>query len=131
MAGAPDRTQLCELGQRIAAGLRVVQLRAADVAIYRPERPLPATTGFLRLDGPAVVTSARRVGPAMEVRMFNPHSKKIMAVLQLTGPLAKRPAEVQTVDFEGNPRGELPVVKGAVTVTLKPKQIVTLSVAGL
>ncbi len=131
LAGAPDRTQLCELGQRIAAGLRVVQLRAADIAIYRPERSLPATTGFLRLEGPAVVTSARQVGPVMEVRMFNPHAKKISATLELTGPLAKLPAQVQTTDFEGNPRGELAMVKGAVTVALKPKQIVTLSVAGL
>ena len=131
LAGAPDRTLLCELGQRIAAGLRVVQLRAADIAIYRPERSLPATTGFLRLEGPAVVTSARQVGPVMEVRMFNPHAKKISATLELTGPLAKLPAQVQTTDFEGNPRGELAVVKGAVTVALKPKQIVTLSVAGL
>lgn len=131
LSGEPDRTQLCELGQRIAAGLRAVQLRAADLAIYRSERSLPATAGFFRLEGPAVITSARQVGPAIEIRMFNPHRKKIAAKLHLTGPGGSGRAvrKVQRVDLEGTPLGPVAVAGRVVTVALKPKQILTLSLA--
>jgi hypothetical protein len=132
LAGAPDRTELCELGQRIAAGLRVVQLRAADLAIYRPARTLPATAGLLRLEGSAVITSTRQVGAALEVRMFNPHTKKITATLRLTTPpVGPRAPRVQRVNLEGAPLGSMDMADGAVRVTLKPKQIVTLSLTDL
>ena len=128
LAGAPDRTELCELGQRIAAGLCAVQLRAADVAVYRMARKLPATGGFLALEGPAVVTSARAVGAALEVRMFNPGTKKIASTLRVAG--AGAALRARRVNFEGQMLSELPTRAGAVPVTLKPKEILTVSLAG-
>jgi hypothetical protein len=109
-----------------------VQLRAADLAIYRPARTLPATAGLLRLEGSAVITSTRQVGAALEVRMFNPHTKKITATLRLTTPpVGPRAPRVQRVNLEGAPLGSMDMADGAVRVTLKPKQIVTLSLTDL
>ena len=131
LAGKPDRTQLCELGQRIAAGLRAVQLRREDVAIYQSGEALPTTAGFLRLEGPAVATSLRQVGAATELRLFNPETKAISATVHLTGKVgrAKPPTRAERVDFEGNLIGPLTVADGKCKVTLEPKQIVTLRLA--
>ncbi|MBS0632720.1 MAG: glycoside hydrolase family 38 [Verrucomicrobia bacterium] len=127
LAGAPDRTALCELGQRLAAGLRAVQLRAADVAIFRGARALPATAGWLRIDGPAVVSSLRHVGGSCEIRFFNPHPRAITIQLRLPAS-ADRAAHT---DFEGNVLKTLRIVRGAVTLALKPKQIATVRVNSL
>ncbi len=121
LTSAPDRTHLCELGQHLSAGLRSVQLRAADVAIFRGAKPVPATAGFARVDGPAVVTSLRQVGAALELRLFNPHLKTINAKIRLA-----RPAKAERTDCEGNPLGALRAAHGTVALALKPKQIVTL-----
>lgn len=127
LAGAPDRTALCELGQRLAAGLRTVQLRAADVAIFRGVRALPVTAGFLRLTGPAVISSLRQVGDAREIRLFNPHVRAITAKLHFPPPAD---GAVLT-NFEGNLLQSLRPVRGAVALALKPKQIVTVRVNSL
>jgi alpha-mannosidase/mannosylglycerate hydrolase len=132
LAGEPDRTELCELGQQMAAGLRTVQLRAADAAIYRGERIVPATAGFLRLEGPAVLTSSRDIGVAMEIRLFNPCARKITATLhapRLKTTKPKSDVVAQRVDFEGRVLGSLKADGGAVSVALKPKEIVTVRLA--
>ena len=128
LAGKPDRTQLCELGQRLAAGLRAVQLRREDAEIYKSAHPLPPTAGFLRVEGAAVVTSVRQVGAALELRMFNPDTKAITATIHLAAKtgLAKPPATAQRVDFESHSLGQLAVTDGKCKVSLKPKQIVTV-----
>jgi alpha-mannosidase/mannosylglycerate hydrolase len=131
LAGKPNRTALCELGQRLAAGLRAVQLRREDVDIYRSSPALPATAGFLRLEGPAVVTSTRHAGEAVELRMFNPDTKTVTATIHLAAKTGKTKPVVtaQRVDFESNPLGQLAVANGKIKVTLKPKQIVTVRLA--
>ena len=129
LAGKPDRTRLCELGQQLSAGLRIVQLRKEDVAIYREGRTLPPTAGFLRLEGPAVVSSVRQVGGGVEVRMFNPRLEAITATLETKGlaASAKRPFKVERVDMESKPIEPLSLgAHGKVKVALAPKQIVTL-----
>jgi len=128
LAGKPNRSQLCELGQRLSAGLRAVQLRREDVELYQTPQALPPTAGFLRVEGPAVVTSLRQAGTALELRMFNPETKTITATLHLadkTG-LAKPPTTAQRVDFESRPLGPLVITGGKIKVALKPKQIVTV-----
>ncbi|MEO6875772.1 MAG: glycoside hydrolase family 38 C-terminal domain-containing protein, partial [Opitutaceae bacterium] len=77
LAGKPDRAQLCELGLQLSGSLRTVQLRKEDQAIFRTAQTLPATTSFLSVEGPAVVTSLRQVKGAWELRMFNPDVKAI------------------------------------------------------
>ena len=128
LAGKPNRTQLCELGQRLSAGLRAVQLRREDVDIYRSTPALPATAGFVRVEGPAVVTSIRQAGASLELRLFNPDPKPISATIHLPVKAGKsKPAtSAQRVDFESNPLGALAVADGKIKVTLKPKQIVTV-----
>lgn len=130
LSGAPDRTELCELGQRIAAGLRTVQLRAADLEIFRPAKKLPATTGFLAIEGPAVATSTRQMESAVEVRLFNPTTKKISATLRPGAVLVGKAGwTAERIDFEGNPRGTVDVKDGVVRLTLKPKEIATVRIA--
>ncbi len=128
LAGAPDRTRLCELGQQLAAGLRAVQLLPADVALYQQPQAVPATAGWLRLEGQAVATSFRQIGTATELRLFNPHAKKITATVHLGERLgaAKPPTRATVVDFESQPQSRLPLTRGRLKLTLKPKQILTV-----
>jgi alpha-mannosidase len=130
LAGAPDRTQLCELGQQLAAGLRIVQLRSADLPIFRLKAgfgnpALLLTSGLLRLEGPAVATCVRQVDATVEIRLFNPHHRRITARLALTDPSYK-PAKAALTDCEGNVKGKLSLNNRKVSLTLNPKQIVTV-----
>ena len=124
LAGAPDAVRLCRLGQQLAAGLRDAQLRPKDVTIHRGETALPPTASFLRVDGPAVVTSARQVGDGFEVRLFNPTGAAGKATLRVWDGRFRR---AQPVDFESNPAGEArALANGALDLMLAPKQIVTM-----
>jgi alpha-mannosidase len=135
LTGEPDRTRLCELGQLIVAGVRDAQLGRQDMAPYaKGAGQLPPATSFLRVEGPAVVTSLRRVGEGVEVRMFNPANEPAAVTLHLSELLHVQHA--QRVDFESNPLdgGEPEQVRdsrihsggGAFNLSLKPKQIVTI-----
>lgn len=127
--GEPDRTRLCELGQLLAAGLRVVQLRSEDMDLYRQSATLPPNGGFLRLTGPAVLTSARQVGDGLEVRLFNPTEKTVGATLDLKErprPISA-PTRVQRVNLESIPLEPAKnIARGVVKLTLGPKEIVTV-----
>jgi alpha-mannosidase/mannosylglycerate hydrolase len=135
LSGAPDRVRLCELGQQLAAGLRVVQLRKEDIEIYRSSTKLKPVGGFLGVAGPAVLSSVRRTtgegGPGVEVRLFNPGTKAASTRLdaaRLAGP-GSRGGEAGRVDLESRPLGRIGnVKKGRLTVALKPKQIVTVRI---
>jgi alpha-mannosidase len=126
LTGEPDRTRLCELGQLIVAGMRDAQLRRQDVALVaKGAATLPPAAGFLRLEGPAVVTSLRQVGEGVEVRMFNPANEPAAVTLHLSELLHVQCA--QRVDFESNPlETAQPPAGGALSLSLKPKQIVTI-----
>jgi alpha-mannosidase/mannosylglycerate hydrolase len=131
LAARPDRARLCCLGQQLAAGLRAVQLRPADLPIFRSGSPLPPTAGFLRLEGPAVMSSARRVEGSLEVRLFNPDVEPVEARLNVEEwPGADAPIVARPVDFESRPTGEAEPVDGDLSITLGPKKIVTMSLHG-
>ncbi len=122
---APDRAALCHWGQQLAAGLRTVQLRPADLALHAQTQAMPATASLLQMDGAAVVTSTRWIEDALEVRLVNPTTVAGEARLHF-GHDGKF-AYVQAVDFESNPLEELHrLLDNEVTVTLAPKQIKTL-----
>lgn len=125
LAGAPDRTRLSELGQQLAAGLRTVQQRTADITIYRGKPTVPATAGLLRLEGPALISSLRQLGSGIEVRLHNPHLRRITAKLIL-GPAIAKTKSARLTDYEGNPLSNLRLVRGRLAISLKPKQIVTV-----
>jgi len=133
LAGAPDVVHLCELGQRLASGLQTAQMRPQDVEIYKTECALPPTASFLRLSGPVVMSSVRRVGEGLEVRLFNPTAASASATLDVTGAIptgstdgASQITWVQTVDMESRPREEPRAVAGPIDVLLPPKKIMTL-----
>ncbi len=127
LAAAPERARLCEMGQLLSAGLRVAQLRPEDLPLYRSEPTLPPTASFLRLEGPAVITSARQVGDGLEVRLFNPEPLPVSAMLHLWP--AAGPRTVQRVDLESRGLEEPRAVGDEVALTLGAKQIVTLRIA--
>jgi hypothetical protein len=129
LTGEPDRVEMCELGQVISSGLRVVQLRPADIANYALDPSLPPRAGFLKLEGQAVLTSARREANTLEVRLFNPLEETASARLAFDElpPGMRRPARVVPVDFESKPLGEAWSIDGETNITLRPKEIVTLA----
>jgi hypothetical protein len=125
----PDPVRLCELGQAISAGVKVAQLDIHDLPTYLLDGVLlPPRGAFLRLEGRAVLTSARQVNGALEVRLFNPLGESMSVTLDLgsrpAGAVRLRTA--QRVDFESNPQGKRWDIGNKVGVTLKPKEILTL-----
>jgi Glycosyl hydrolases family 38 N-terminal domain/Glycosyl hydrolases family 38 C-terminal domain/Alpha mannosidase middle domain len=127
-----DRARLCEHGIQLGAGLRNVQMAAADVAIYRGKSVLPPHASFLAAAGGVVVTSVREVDGAMEARLFNPGTKTVTAALDFRGrPRAATPLRTaQRVNLESRPLGEPAAVAGGVFKTrVRPKEIVTLRFA--
>lgn len=130
LAGAPDRARLCLLGQQLAAGLQDVQLQARDQALRRAAGNLPPVASMLAVEGGAILTSARRVGAAWELRLFNPSERACQATLVL-GALAQAAGgltRIQRVNLESQPLGEAEALAGAqFSLSLRPKEIATLS----
>ena len=124
LCGEPDRSQLFDHARLLLAGIKTVSLQDTDVRLHRSsDKCLPPSQGFLRLDSPAVLTSARQVRDGLELRLFNPTDGPISTRLTINHPATK----AQPVDFEGCPAGEqLPIDSGAVTVELNPKQVATI-----
>ncbi len=130
VSGRADVVRLTRTGQALAAGIRVVQLDHRDVSptipelqSAQPQRTLPATHSFVRLIGPAVVTSVQRHYPekAPIVRLFNPTEQAADIGLQMDdlehGVL---------VDLEGRPGDPLRLKGGHLQVPTRGKQIVTV-----
>ena len=126
LQGTPDRIALSMLGQRLAAGLRPVQLRPQDAAQRRRSATLAPEDSLLRLDGHAVLTSARQVGYALEVRLYNPEVEAGQIVLTVPQTVTS----AQRVNLESAPLGEAaPVGDGELMLELRSKEIVTLSLS--
>lgn len=122
LSGQPDRSGLCQLGQLITAGLRPVQLQAADVRLYKQPVELPAEGNFLQVKGDVVVTSFRQEGSSRELRLFNPNTQP--TTVQFMGGLW-HPASIVQVDLESHPISpSMPFVDG-MDVTIEAKKINT------
>jgi hypothetical protein len=71
------------------------------------------------------MTSLRQVGPAVEVRIFNPNPVAVAAALQWDSQLSFR--HVIPVDFDSQPVADShPLTTNQFTVTLAQKKILTL-----
>jgi hypothetical protein len=70
------------------------------------------------------VTSARRVGDGLEVRLFNPWPRPIEATLHLWPAAGFR--AVQRVDFESRALEEPRAIEDEIAVALGAKEILTL-----
>lgn len=128
LADAPDPVWLTQLGLQIAAGVRAVQLRPADLPLFRQARELPPASGLFVVEGPAVVTSTRWIDGGLEVRIFNPTPAAGQARLRFTSEVNF--ATLQEVDFESQPAGDVQHLSGgAATVKLAAKQIKTVRFA--
>ncbi len=126
---APDRVQLCELGQQLAGGLRSVQLTPPDCAQHRGAAPLPASAGFITLKGQVVLTSLRAVAGGLEARLFNPTPDSQRASLDVRGWAGATPAPTLAtpVNFESHPSAAAePFTDGQIHFALRPKEILTL-----
>ncbi|MDK2972911.1 MAG: hypothetical protein PWP23_2666 [Candidatus Sumerlaeota bacterium] len=124
--GAPNRAALCREAQRLAAGVRTAQLRAADQRIHGGPGALPGQGFGFELTGPAVLTSLRRVRGGVEARFFNPQSGSgnVRLGWKHTG---MKFAAAHLVEFDGRLVGKpLAIERSSATVRLGPKQIATL-----
>jgi len=129
LSGAPDSGRLCRLGQRLAGGVRAVQIERRDLreqAVDGPtERTLPPSHGFLTVgSAEAVVTSIRRQeGPEVAtVRAFNPTPSAIDLRLKPCGTIRS----AQTVDLEGKGGQAIPCDDQGARLSVPPKRIVTV-----
>lgn len=129
-AGA-DPVRLGLLGQQLALGLRDVQLGPEDVRLYRQDPELMPTDGFLQVEGRALLSSARRVGDALLVRLYNPTARRERVGIRfgMVAPGSELPTRAERVDLEGNATGEaLGITQGLLGLSMRPKEIVTLRV---
>jgi alpha-mannosidase/mannosylglycerate hydrolase len=127
LMGRPDVTKLAEASQLQNAGVRASQIAAIDVPESHGQRDLAAGASFLRLDGPAVLSSLRQADRAMEARLYNPTGQTILAALCFDGQVAAPPATGQLVDFESRPIGPKAALKsGRYELSLGPKQVRTI-----
>lgn len=127
--GEPDRTELFEMGQKLAAGVRSAQVMKVDINTRLAPRfaeRVPAEAGLFSVTGPAVVTSSRYVAGGFEVRLFNPKTSAIDIKLQVAEKLSADTA--QLVDFESLPMGTVSGKSGVYDLRLEPKKIVTVRV---
>jgi len=127
LVGSLQQVRLCRLGQRLAAPPRCVQIERRDLA-NAPKTALPAGHSFLKLNsGQSVVTAVHMLKDRQGciVRLFNPTDETISETLECPHPI--RSAE--HVDLEGRPVAALPVSGGRVSLSLDPRQIVTLRLA--
>ncbi|WP_432799184.1 alpha-mannosidase [Poriferisphaera sp. WC338] len=125
--GEPDRTHLFNLSRELAAGLRSVQLNAADQANWgSSQRTLPQETGFFRTSGAAVLTSVRTINDALEIRLFNPNetASKTEIIFDSAAPVQAILVNSESVEVTNVPA---PVISGKrIILDFKPKQILTL-----
>jgi len=129
LAAEPDRAALCNVGQSLATGVRMIQMIAVDVKTNRIKDNLPLSSSFLEVEGPVVMTSLREVEKGMEVRLFNPNLEpaKARLVFSVQPAGSKRFTSVSQVDFESHPIGPVNSFDGiAFPVEFGQKQILTL-----
>jgi hypothetical protein len=128
--GDADRAKLLNLGNAQAGGLHAVYLTQADVARFRQAQTLPVRAGWIALHGPAVLTSIC-AEHGLEVRLFNPYSRPVEAVLDFNAQPEEmgKPVSALPVNFESEPVGSpIPFKQGKVTIPLGPKQIRTIRI---
>lgn len=125
LAEQVDTPALTALGQQTAAGCRVVQLLPQDLRWYRTGVTLPATAGFVQVEGPALVSSICQVGDGIEIRLFNPQADAIAARLRLTELAPFTTA--QWVNLQSEPLdAPQPIRDGVVAIALEAKKIATV-----
>ncbi|HOW72261.1 MAG TPA: glycoside hydrolase family 38 C-terminal domain-containing protein [Phycisphaerae bacterium] len=129
LAGRPDWAGLCRLGQKLAAGVRTVQIERHDakpLATASPSsRSLPPALGFLKVaSAQTVVTAVQRAGDkeVASIRLFNPTPVTITTAMALhdcrnTGELT---------DLEGKSREPIKSSDRGAEIQLTGKQIATV-----
>jgi len=128
-SGKASRHRLCNYGTQLAAGFKTAQLRAKDITRFHGARELPAASSFLEVTGDVVTTSVRQVAGGVEVRFFNPQTKATKVSLDFGGRSAKsgRVKTVTKVDLESQALGKSQKFDAKWQLSVKPKEIVTLS----
>lgn len=124
-----DRARLFALAQHVGNGLRHVHVGRHEQGLHRRPTAVPATAGLFEVDGGAVLTSARRVGKAVEVRVFNPATERVKASISwaAAGKAIEGFGKAERVDFEsGRIDAEVTLKKNSVVFALEPKEIATV-----
>ena len=127
--GKPEAARLCRLGQKLAAGIRTVQIGRLEIAAQAtanaPSRNLPPAIGFLKIgSSQPVVTAIHRVSDKelASIRMFNPTTTGVTASIALHGCQNTG----QLTDLEGKSRDPVRSGDKGAEIPLKGKQIATI-----
>lgn len=128
---SPDRAALCELGQRLnlLEDARTIEASPTECGLEGAAPRVPAEGSLIALTGPAVMTSFREIGGAIEARLFNPATQPVTATLTWPEGLAgwTPPTRAVRVDFESQPLGKFFEIKaGVIELGLTPKQVMTV-----
>lgn len=131
LSGPPDVADLCRRGQRLAAGLRAVQLEQRDLDKARStssvKRDLPPARSFLTVGGKgSVITAVHRRDPGEQVavRLFNPTGNDVSTVLRIEDVAG----DADLTNFEGKASGKPERQDDGVHLSIAPRRIVTLRV---
>lgn len=129
LCGAPDRRECCVRGQWLSGGVMNILMNENDRRQHGSDTPLPNRAGAFLLEGDVVMTSCRRLGDFVEMRLFNPTEHTVMASISTPDRPAAWPAptRVQYVDLESNPLTQPQAMAGGkLSVPVPAKKIITL-----
>ena len=122
-----DCVDLFRMGQRVAAGLAVVQLRPEDMGLHQADGKLPPVSSFLQADGNVVVTSAAMVNGSLEVRCFNPTDDR--SDVSITFARECGFSRFRFVNLESSPLDRPGrITDGRAAFAIEPRKIVTLRI---
>jgi len=124
-SGEAPVEKLFRLGQRVLSPARISALSGDDLRESRPSGGLPPVHSFLSVEGGAVVTSVRKRGGKLLVRLFNPRGTTEKITL-------KRPAGTDgalCVTLDGRKDDRTVIVSGdggTLELLVPPKRIATV-----
>jgi alpha-mannosidase len=133
LSGGPNFTELCTAGQKLAAAISTVQPELVKKT-NNPEEPikptnfgrgpvLPEKFGFIKVNGPVVVTAFRAGDDdSTVIRFFNPDNKNAKCEISLFEKIGK----AWLCDLEEKAVEKMPVSGGKLKMNVDPKKIVTI-----
>jgi hypothetical protein len=118
------------LGQLLEAGLTAVQISQSDQFIYGTGS-LPPQGNLLAVNGPVVVTSIQMKKENLEVRLFNPNTTSVDAILRPAVWNGRLWSCACLVDLEGTSVGQpIQMAEGEIRLEVPAKKIMTLQFCG-
>ncbi len=124
-----DRLKIYNEAAKLAGGIKTSQLRKEDIIGAKAEKPLPASTGFIGLEG-AVLSSFSTQKDCCELRFFNPANEASKVEINLLSSLKESFSEAYKADFDFNKTQQLRISDGKIALEAAAKEVVTVILTG-